>query len=246
MANSGRNLFLVLVLCIVSFTVCYSYSFDAYTGMIGEGVLSVAPTATIDFTPETMLFGELIATYGILPFLDVTADLFAADLYPDIGYQYSWIMPRFEFLPGNIIALQISMLYDPLAGSASFELSPQYHLFLENDMFALELNAGATIPLSDPSLTELFAIIAPVYKPIPDILAIYCEIDPSYTLGDPAVFTLKIVPGICITVPDSPHQLSAGLIINDVTSGAPTFGVGIWYAFTVSLIPDSDESESDS
>jgi hypothetical protein len=53
MTNTKRfRVILVFVLILASGGYVFSYSFDAYKGMIGERVLSIAPTETVSLIPE--------------------------------------------------------------------------------------------------------------------------------------------------------------------------------------------------
>jgi hypothetical protein len=224
----------------------FSYSFSANAGMNGAGVFSVGPTLTFSASPDVIFNGEVVAQYGFLPNFDVVAGLVNADLYPQAAYLGSWIMPRYEIFQNHILALGMSASYDRSLGSVSFALSPQYHFIYEGDRFAFEVNVIASIPLSDPAGITFSAVIAPVWKAIPDILAFYLEIDPEYAPNAADPFTLMLVPGVDFLIPDSPHEFNLGVILGDLFSGSPTFGIGFSYTLTIPLFAEKEEATTDS
>ncbi len=146
-------------------------------------------------------------------------------------------MPRFEFLPNNIIALQLQFNNtQPM----NYNIAPQYHLFYENDFMAFEFNGIVTIPINNPdSSTAVSGIIAPVWKAVKGILYPFIEIDPSYVFGDNGGFHLNIVPGVSLGIPDTPHQFCLAFTLADVTSGALGYGIGFWYSVSFSVVPDT-------
>ncbi len=225
----------IVPLLLAAAVRAFPYSFNAYNGMTGKGVVSFDPTLSFPISPKFGTAADIIGSYGLTPNFDLFADVADFNLAPEAGYAYSWIMPRFEFLPNNIIALQLQFNNtQPM----SYNIMPQYHLFYENDSMAFEFNGIATIPINNPySSTAISGIIAPVWKAVKGILYPFIEIDPSYVFGDKGGFHLNIVPGVWLGIPDTPHQFCLAFTLADVTSGALGFGVNFWYS--ISFVPDT-------
>lgn len=217
-------------------TIVYSYSFNAYNGMTGKGIVSLTPTLSFPISPAFTGAIDLIGSYGFTPNFDLFVDVADFNLAPAMGYAYSWIMPRFEFLPNNIVALQLQLNNtQPM----SYNITPQYHLFYENDNFAFEFNGSALFPINNPEAsTTVSGIIAPVWKAIKGILYPFVEIDPSYVFGDTGGFHLNIVPGIWLGIPDTPHQFCLAVTLSDVTSGKLGYGVNFWYSVSFSTVAE--------
>ncbi len=219
-------------------TSVYSYSLNAYNGMTGKGIISLAPMMSFPVSPEFASSIDLIGSYGFTPNFDMFVNIADFNLAPTAEYAYSWIMPRFEFLPNNILALQLQLNNsEPL----SYSITPQYHLFYENDNFAFEFNASALFPINDSQTsTSISGIIAPVWKAIKGILYPFVEFDPSYVFGDTGGFHLNVIPGVWLGIPDTPHQFCLALTLSDITSGALGYSVNFWYSVSFSMITDSE------
>ena len=217
----------------------FPYSFNAFNGMTGKGTVSLAPTISCPISPAFGTAVDLIGSYGFTPNFDLFADAADFSLAPQAGYAYSWIMPRFEFLPGNILGLQLQLNNSQ---PMSYGIAPQYHFFYENDGLALEFNGVFTYPVNNTNASPAVSgILAPVWKAVKDILYPFIEIDPSYTFGNNSGFHLNIVPGFWIGIPDTPHQFCLAFTLSDVTSGAVGYGVSFWYSVSFGLIKDSPE-----
>jgi hypothetical protein len=226
--------FLPLALCVAG--KVFPYSFNAYNGITGKEVLSFSPALCCPLSPEFGAALDLITSYGFTSEFDIFADLANFNLAPEAGYAFSWIMPRFEFLPGHIVGLQLQLNNSDLL---SFNIIPQYHFFYESDAFALELNAAVNIPINNPaSFITVGGIAAPVWKAVKDILYPFIEIDPSYAFGENGAFALNVVPGIWVGIPGTPHQFCLAFTLSDVTSGNPGYGVNLWYSVSLNLIPE--------
>lgn len=206
----------------------HSYSFNLFNGMTGDGVLCITPTFSSALSSGTSVGLDMIASVGAGKNFDLVFDAAGLDLYPQAKYLTAWLMPRFDFGYNNILAVQFGFNNEnPIA----FNVFPQYHFFYENDNFAFELNTGVNIPLSSPDVSDFRLLTAPVWKALKDVLYVFVEIDPSYTLGTEGGFNLNINPGIWIGIPGTPHQFCVTALINNITSGAPEYGIGIWYNF---------------
>jgi hypothetical protein len=229
----------VLILITAVYMKSYPYSLDAFNGMVGNGVISIQPELSYPISPQSSIFIDPIGAYGFTDHFDVFADVAEINLSPAFGYNNSWVMPRFEFLPGNIAGLQIGFNNtQPL----SYDISPQYHFFYENDSLAFEFNALATIPINySGSSNALSAIIAPVWKCIKNIIHPFVEIDPTYAFdGSYSGLHLNIVPGIWFGIPDTPHQFCLALTLSDVTRNF-SYGVNFSYSVAIPTIPDTNK-----
>jgi hypothetical protein len=225
-----------LVLLFIAFpALVYTWSFSAFTSMAGEGELGFLPAAIVSLTPMFDASGEMIISYGFTPNVDINIDPVIVGISPSLAIESSWIMPRYDFGNNNIIGLQFMINY---ASPLSYDIIPQYHYYLERDVFALEVNAAADVSLSS-SPTRFYGVFAPVWKAIPGNLYLFLETDPSYILGNYGGFALDVIPGLSFRVPGTQTYACVGLTFHSVTSGSLNFGLSLWYAAAF----DTKESE---
>jgi hypothetical protein len=227
-----KQLGILAVIAVFTAVKAYPYSFDAYTGMTGNQILSLSPT----FSFGSSGIFDPIASYGFSDHFDLFADFADFNLYPGFGYNFSWVMPRYEFIPGNIAALQLQYTGTP----SSAAVVPEYQLFLENDYFAIELNADLFIPLSSATNTALTVIAAPVWKVINNLFYFFVEIDPSYSFNQANKasqnFAMNIVPGIWLGIPGTQHQFCLAFTIGDVGSVDISYTFDFWYSVSFELV----------
>ena len=183
---------------------------------------------------------DLTGAYGLTPNIDVFADTANLTLNNGINYNYSWIMPRFEIYPGNILAIQLQYNKTDIA---SFSLTPQYHYFYENDALALEFNMGFSIPVNSAGDSTLYIVAAPVWKAVKGILHPFVEFTPSYSMSDGGSFKLNIHAGAWLGIPDTPHQFCLSVGINDVLADTRNYDLIFWYSLSFNLIPDNNKKE---
>ncbi len=197
----------------------HSYAYNPWTTMMGAKTLGINPFVyASSFDPFTM-GADLVVSYGFTDNIDLFVDLAGVNLTPEFGYNTSWIMPRIDLGGNNIIAIQAGLT----------AVSPQYHFFWENDLFAAEANLYVSFAYDSFGTPLIGAYLAPVVKIVKDVLALYCEVNPSYQVE--GSFALNIVPGIFLNMGDA-GQLSVGVPLGDVLTGlAP--GVGLWYFLPV-------------
>lgn len=222
----------IALLCLQSGAVLFPYSFSAYNGMTGEKTIGILPAVYIPVSPNTGIASDYIFAYGFTSNFDVYVNCASLVYAPTFGYSGSWIMPRFDLGGNNIIGLQA--FFDNTASGVGIRLAPQYHLFIEGDLFVFEFNVYVTVPLSTPTNTSVALCIAPDFKVVKDLFHLFLEVDPSYTIGTGRV-ALTVVPGMCFTFSGNAHQICVGVPIGDITSGAVTVGINLWYAWTIKL-----------
>jgi hypothetical protein len=183
--NSIKKTVLVLILAVVGAAAGFGYSFDCWTGMTGDGVIAINPFIYAPaFNPFT-LSADIVGAYGFSANVDLFVNVATIGFLPSLTYGGSWAMLRVDLGGSNILALQ--------AGTAS--VSPQYHLFLESDVFAFEANVYVRFTYLDLAHPAFGAYLAPVLKLSP--FAFYCEVDPAYTLN--GAFTLGVGLGDVLT-----------------------------------------------
>jgi hypothetical protein len=222
-----RLLFSAIIIALAAVS-SYPYSFDAYNGMTGSGVLNINPT----FSFWSAGGVDLQTGYGFSDHFDMLANVADVTLYQATGYNYSWIMPRYEFFSGNIAALQIQYSANP----NFFALTPEYHFFYENDNLALELNVNMFLPVNATNTTNntLSIIAAPVWKAVPNILYCFVEVDPSWCFAQGT--TLNIVPGIWLGIPNTQHQFCLAATIGNVTSKPVSYSIDFWYSYSFNIV----------
>lgn len=201
----------------------FSYAYNPWTTMTGEGVIAVNPFVFAPTLSPFSLGADLVMSYGILGNLDVFVDFADLSIVPEFGYNFSWGMVRFDLGGNNIIALQASQ----------YAITPQYHFFWENDVIAAEANVYASFTYTDFGAPVIGAYLAPVWKAVKDTLHFYVEVDPSYAVG--GSFALNIVPGIWLGL-GSAGQFSLGVNLGDVLTGVSP-SVGLWYWLTFDTKP---------
>jgi hypothetical protein len=231
---SMKKTFLVVVLLITCLGIRqgYSYSYDCWGAMTGAKTLSVNPLFYGSSFDPFDLTADLVVTYGISDKFDLFVNLATLAVVPSFGYSGSWLMPRVALNENNILALQIGVANGtPLV----FNLFPQYHFFWENERIALELNAGYNFTFDAPDAGNVIVYAAPVYKIIPKRVALFCELDPAYSVGT-GTFTFTLMPGLCFGLgSEGEHQICVGISVSGIESGTVSAGYGIWYwkAFTL-------------
>ncbi len=67
----------------------YSYSYDAFNGMTGKGVVSFDPTLSFPISQKFGTAADIIGSYGFTPNFDLFADAADFALAPEAGYAYS-------------------------------------------------------------------------------------------------------------------------------------------------------------
>jgi hypothetical protein len=212
---------LVLLLLGMAGAVGFSYSYDCWTGMTGDGVIAINPFVYLPAFDPVTLGTDLVAAYGFSPSVDLFVNFASLGFLPEFTYGGSWAMLRLDLGGSNILALQ--------AGTAF--VSPQYHLFLENEIFAFEANVYAKFMYEDITHPTFGAYLAPVLKL--SSFAFYCEVDPAYALD--GVFSLFIMPGAYVNMGQA-GQLSVGVGLGDVLT-ALTPGVYVSYLFLMPTKP---------
>lgn len=208
---------IVLAFSAIFFSqILHAYAYDPWTSSTGEKVLAINP---FFYTTSLNPFGlnaDLIASYGITANLDVFVNFADLGLAPSFTYNFSWAMIRYDLGGNNILALQASQ----------YLISPQYHFFWENDLFAAEVNVYANFTYTNFGSPTIGAYLAPIVKVIKDVLYFYAEVDPYYQIG--GSFGLNIVPGVWLGLGNY-GQISLGFSINSVTSGSLSYGINTWY-----------------
>lgn len=218
-----------LVLCLCSSLLAYSFSAFAFS--TGKNSLAINPFL-YGFLLDDAKYGggELCLSYGLTDKLD---------LFGDFNYFYSagestvgWYgMLRYDFGNTNIIALKANNLF----------VSPQHHFLKEWDKFGIQTNVTAQFSYDYMDQPSFWAVLCPLFKPVPGKMDIFCEVNPSYTMLDgdfiggwirPQGFGLDIVPGIGLIL--GPVTLSISAPIYDVTN-APTVTAGMWALYILSF-----------
>lgn len=197
----------------------FSYAYNPWTTMTGEGIIAVNPFVFAPTLSPFSLGADLVMGYGILGNLDVFVNFADVSILPEFTYNFSWGMVRFDLGGNNIIALQASQ----------YSIAPQYHFFWENDIFAAEANVYASFAYADFSTPVIGAYLAPVLKIVKDTLGLYVEVDPCFTVG--SGFALNFVPGIWLGLGGA-GQLSLAVNLGDVlTEVSPSIGLWYWLTF---------------
>jgi len=201
------SLFLVTV-------IGFSYAYNPWTGMTGDGTLAVNPFVYTTGLSPLGLNSTLVANYGITSSIDVFA---GADftVVRNFSFNYGFIMPRMDLGGNNIVALQIANTY----------VSPQYHYFFENDMMALEANAYVNIYYGALGNPDIGGYITGVYKLINNLVYVYLELDPKYTIG--TGFSLNVIPGLCLNMGNA-GQVCLGISLGGIYNGI-TPNINAWY-----------------
>lgn len=218
--NRFMSMGLLGIALTLSGNMGHTYAYNLFTTSTGEGIFAVNPFVYAPTLSPFSLGTDPLIAYGITPSLDIFVDLANLSISPAFAYNFSYGMIRYDFGGNNIIVLQASQTF----------VSPQYHFFYENEMFAAEANIYATFNYSSFSTPLVGAYLAPVLKLVKDTFSFYVEIDPSYAVSTNSTFALNIVPGVWIGLGGA-GQLSIACLLNNVT-GTITPGVGVWYWLT--------------
>lgn len=213
----------LVIAALSSRGILHSYAYNPSTAIWPEGVLAVTPYLYSPSLDPYTLGMDLEGAYGISKQADLTVDFVDLTLAPQFCYNFSWVMFRYDFGENNIGALEVSQYF----------ISPQYHFFQENDLFAFEANILAQFGYTNFNEGAMYgAYIAPVYKLIENTLYVYLEFDPFYTVG--SGFTLAVLPGIWVGLGDA-GQFSLAATLSDIT-GTVTPGVALWYTLDFDLV----------
>jgi hypothetical protein len=215
-----------LVLAVAAFLslgkgIGFSYAYNPWTTMTGDGVIAVNPFLYAPTLSPFTLGADVVMAYGFTSNIDLFVDFAGLTILSNFSYNYSWGMIRYDLGGNNIIALQASQL----------AVTPQYHFFFENDIFAAEANAYVSFPYISFGTPTIGAYLAPVYKLIKDTFYLYLEVDPSYAVG--SSFALNIAPGFWFGL-GSAGQISLSCSLGNVLSGSISPSIGLWYWITFS------------
>lgn len=209
-----KRLLVVSVFAVVALTAAVetasAYAFNPWTTMTGKGTFVINPFVGGTFSGGTPFYvSDLVLEYGISDYADIFTSVMG------------WAMVRFDLSKGNNTGIL------GIYGDAG-KCGVQWDFYKDiSDKFTLEANVDAFLPYADPVGSMNFsAYIAPVLKLTPSF-ALYCEIDPAYTLGTAGGFGLNIVPGVWFQAGDG--QLSLGVTLANVTSGTIDVSYGAWY-----------------
>ncbi len=209
-------------------TSLFAYSFNPFGTSTGEKVLAINPFFYFNPLSPLAISEDTVLAYGLTSNMDIYVDIFSFALAPTTGYSGSWIMPRYDLGGNNIIAAQVFF-----GTAAGVTISPQYHFFYEDPLLGFEANLNLYLPLSNLSNPTIALFAAPVYKVVKDVVHLYVEIDPSYTVG--GNFGLNVVPGAWLGLPGTPFQISLAVPLTGVTGSAMTVGFTGWLWYTMKL-----------
>lgn len=190
-----------------------AYSYGAWVGMTGANTIAWNPFLSGSLDGESLTDWENLVEFGVSDYADIFLSL-SAD---------PWGMVRYDLSKGNNVGI-VGLYLD--SGSAGL----QYHMITAlADIFTLEANVSVSVPYmgADSFGNMSFgAIIAPVLT-FTEKMAFYCEIDPSFTLGEEGGFDLTLVPGLWFSLGNG--ELSVGFPIGGLTGGDVSVSYGAWY-----------------
>ncbi|OGJ86974.1 MAG: hypothetical protein A2268_07115 [Candidatus Raymondbacteria bacterium RifOxyA12_full_50_37] len=220
MKSGTAALFLTGILLVALPAATNAYSFTAWTSMTGKKTLAINPFLYKPLSPTDNLSMDLVAAYGLSENKDIFVNFASMYLHPGT-YASSWIMPRYNFGNNRTIALLVGSDGNNIFGG------PQFHFLKESERFAVEVNVNGTMnSVFDAGLVS--AVIAPVYKILPNVLHPYIEVDPSMDFT--GSFALALVPGCWIGIPSTRHQASIAVpLTNMAGNGDICVGITLWY-----------------
>lgn len=219
-----RKLFASMLAIAVICTSVFSYSYNAFGPLAGNGNFAVNPFIYADGTgfAGTDLFLQM----GLTDNIDFITQMSVNNLD---GTDFS-VMARHKAGDNSALALRLAPSY----------VTPQAHTYHEGDVIGLQTNVVAQFSYDYMDKPAFWAVISPLVKFFDGKVDVFCEVNPVITTAEAGDFAnlwvrekgfdLDVVPGIGLAIGDNTLVSFACPIYNLTGDATPTLGAWFWFA----------------